>query len=262
MGAGGRAGAAGVDAGDGCGRRSRAGRQRALDHGRRRGRGGGGRGCGGGLGDVAAHGARRVLAAPRRSPRGAGRWARQGLRRARLRRRPQVRGPRRQARRTRRRERAQREPRARQPRARGRARQARRRWRQARRGWPWGPRPSSRPLLGRLRLLGLLVADQPFTLGLATHAVALGLDDARRVALGLDPSASHRSSVSLLVSPSSLANSWMRIFAGKWFLCPSWVVLIECDGGSWDATESLAPRRTHQSARRSVGTRTSGLPER
>lgn len=35
------------------------------------------------------------------------------------------------------------------------------------------------------------------------------------------PSASHRLRVSLLVSPSSLASSWMRILEAKWFFSPS-----------------------------------------
>ncbi len=36
------------------------------------------------------------------------------------------------------------------------------------------------------------------------------------------PSASQRSSVSLLVSPSSFASSWMRILEAKWFYSPSY----------------------------------------
>ena len=60
-----------------------------------------------------------------------------------------------------------------------------------------------RHLLDRLRLLGLLITDQPIALGLAADTVRLGVDDARR--MRLYPDAQFQAQVqTLLVGQSKL----------------------------------------------------------
>ena len=72
--------------------------------------------------------------------------------------------------------------------------------------WPPSWRLPSR-LLRRLRLFWLFVANQTLALGLAPNPVRLRADDARGMALDLDPKDSARPSVSALVIPSSRASS-------------------------------------------------------
>ncbi len=77
------------------------------------------------------------------------------------------------------------------------------------------------------------------------------------------PSASQRSRVSLLESPSSLASSWMRILEAKWFFSPSSYCLEMMARGTcaWAPPRAVAATAPHRGADQSRTRRPSSTNE-